>query len=204
MFSGRRSWCSISHSVQRLQALRDLADNVAQGLQFGLRIVDHPLREALPLDVVHCHVEGAAPRRRRCCPHDMRAAHAPGDPFLHHQGRFQIGRVVAHFDRRNLDRDELPPGLLRQIDVAAMFRAALAQDAETVEPRARLRQGGGWRVGIEQFQDLALGDSLNPQYLSGQIVRTAARQRRVDQCFRGGIEIGLCLAIAASMARGST
>ena len=50
MLSGRRSWCSISRRWKALQALGDLLDDAAHRFEVGLRIVDHPLRQRLPVD----------------------------------------------------------------------------------------------------------------------------------------------------------
>ena len=115
MFSGRRSWCSISMRWKACRPRAICSTMPRTRLEVGPRIVGHPLRERLALDVFHRDVQEAALARSRIGLQHVRAVHAPRDPFLQHEalevapGR-PAGRRRASSARRARRSRDLRPG----------------------------------------------------------------------------------------------
>ncbi len=80
------------HPVEGLQALGDLFDDAAHGLEVRPRIVDHPLLQRLPVDEFRRDVQIAALSRLEARLQDVRAVDAARDPFLHPES-LQVGLV---------------------------------------------------------------------------------------------------------------
>ena len=90
--------------MEGLQAARDLLDDAAHGLEVGPRVVGHPLRQRLALDVFHRDVQEAALARARAGLEHVRAVHAPRDPFLH-QEALEMVRVALQIGGGRLQHD---------------------------------------------------------------------------------------------------
>ena len=133
MLSGRRSWCSISLRWKARRPLAICSTMSRTVSSAGLRVVDHPLRQRLPVDVFGDDIEKIALARRQAGFQHMRAVDAPRHPFLH-QEALQIGGIVAQVDRRNLQRDDgVGLDVDGEIDVAAAGAVQLPHDAVAVE-----------------------------------------------------------------------
>jgi hypothetical protein len=110
MFSGRRSWCSISLPVKGLQALGDLRHDVAHAVQGGCG-----------WSRIHCasvcrpHAPaprtGAARALGGVCLQHMSAVYAACDPLFQHEA-VERGVVAAQFDRRDLQHHLAAAGVV--------------------------------------------------------------------------------------------
>ena len=80
--------------VKRLQTARNLLHDATHGFQLRLGVVDHPLRQRLPLDKFGRYVQEITLARLRTRLEHMRTIDTPCDPFFR-QKAFEIGRITA-------------------------------------------------------------------------------------------------------------
>ena len=85
-------------TMKRLQPPRDLLDDSAHGFQRRPRVVDHPLRQRLAIDVLRHRVEIVALASGLERLRDMSTVEASRNP-LFHQEPFDVRSVVLLLDR---------------------------------------------------------------------------------------------------------
>jgi hypothetical protein len=140
MLSGLMSWCSISLRWKARSPLAICSTMPRTVSRLGFRIVDHPLRQRLPVDVFGRDIQEIALALQQAGFQHMRAVDPPRHPLLHHEP-LQIGGIVAQIDRRNLDGDHgVGFDVDGEIDVAAAGAVQFAHDPVAIEHRARLQQ----------------------------------------------------------------
>jgi hypothetical protein len=166
-------------------------DDAAHGFQVGFWIVDHPLRQRLPVDVFGRDVQEVALALQQAGFQHMRAVDPPRHPLLHHEP-LEVSRIVAQIDRRDLDGDHgVGFDVDGEIDVAAAGPVQLADDPVAIENRPRLqqrRQRQFMRL-REHFAGGAVGHLIDTDDLDGEIVLAAEIERHLDDVLRGQVEI---------------
>ena len=178
-------------AMERAQALGNLLDDAAHGLNARLRIVDHPLRQRLPVDEFGDDVEEVPLALRQARLQHVRAVDPPRHPLLHHEP-LQVVGIVAQIDRRDLDGDHgVGLDVDRKIDVAAAGAVQFADDPVAVEHRPRLQQ---WRQRQfarlpEHFAGRAVGQFVDADDLDGQVVPAAESEGQLDDGLGGLVQI---------------
>ena len=176
--------------VKRAQAFGDLFDHAAHGFKTGPRVVDHPLRQGLAFyelggDINEITFAGLQARLEY-----MRAADAPGDPFLS-QKPFNIGSVCLQVYGRGLEDDQRA-GLKigSQVNMAAAAAMQLTHDLVTVKVHSCVENGRQWQAGelLKHFAGSGHRQSVNPDELDGQVVGTAIRVGRFNEESGGAIK----------------
>ena len=151
-------------------------------------IVDHPLLQRLPLDILRRDVQIVPLPRLRTGLEHVGIVDAAGDPFFH-QEAFEIFGIVSQVDGRHLQGHLRPaPAVHREIEMAAGASVQLAHDLITVEPHPWLEFGGERqrRQLLAVFAGLLAGQAVGPDDLDRQVVITPLVERRADDR-RGGL-----------------
>jgi len=181
--------------VESLQPLGDLLEEAAHHGQFRLRVVDHPLRQRLPLDVFGDDVDGLALAGVRTRPENVRIIDAAGNPFFE-QEAFERRRIGLHVGGWRLEHYPLATfAVAREIDVTAGAALDDADDLVAFELGARLEQRRARQVG-QLAVDLVgpgVGQNVDAHELDGQIVDAAALQGDLGDGPGRRIEIGAAI-----------
>ena len=160
------------HAVKRTQAPGDLLDDVAHRLDVRLRIVDHPLRQRLPVNIFRDGINEVPFTRRRDRLQHVGVVDAPRDPLLH-QEAFEIRRVRSKIDRRGLD-DDLGIRLTvdGQVNMTSAARMHLPDNSKSVEnhPRVHRRRKGKFGKLPVGLGGIRFRQGVDPDDLYGQVI----------------------------------
>ena len=177
-------------AVQGAQALPDLFDDAAHGVQIGAGVVGHPLSQGLALDEFERGVQRGAPALGKCGPDHMGVVDAAGHPFLQLQP-FQKGGVLAHLHRGGLDRHAAAGGfVLCQKQMAAAGHVQRAHQPIAVQAQAglELRNGQGQAL-LLPVGGIGGGQGVHSHELQAQVVGAASVQCLLHEALGGFLQI---------------
>ena len=193
-----RAQVAVQHvaAVQGLHPAGELFDQRAHGGQRRPGVIDHPLRQGLTVDVFQRDEEVAAAALAGPGLDHMRTVHAAGHPLLERIA-VEVGGVLVHGERRQLEHDRLRAGIVGgQQHMAAGAELELAHHGEALEHRPR-RQGGcqrQQRAAQAGLHGVVLRQRVDAQQLQRGVVVAAGgagvlhqhRRRRIEVVGVGG------------------
>ncbi|MNV50529.1 hypothetical protein D3C71_1425440 [compost metagenome] len=178
-------------AMKGLQPLGDLCHKITDGIKIGVVVVDHPLRQCLPFDKLHRHVDMLAGPVACMRPQYIGAMDTPRHPLLQ-QKPVKVIRITTQVRGRRFQHHLLPRQIVhRQVHVAACTGMQFTQNGVALKTHPWRQWGRQCQPFAQRMQlvRLCLGQCLYPHQLHGHVVLRTARQRCAHKRLGGAVKV---------------